>query len=71
MSVRTIIVTLENETGDEWAERLCQSILVMRGVLAVTAEEISASDYWAIENARQKLGQKLWDVLYPKNKKGA
>jgi len=65
MSVHTITVTLEKDVSDEWAEKLCESIKTMRGVLRVTTHEVTHSDYWALENAKTELGQKLWDVLYP------
>ena len=67
MSIRTIVVTLEADVSDEFVDdHLVPGILAMKGVLKVDTEVANFSDYFAIENARRELGQKLWEVLYPK-----
>ena len=67
MSVRTIVVTLEAGVSDEFVDNhLVPGILAMKGVLSVDAEVANHQDYFALENARRELGQKLWEVLYPK-----
>lgn len=60
-------VILEREVRTDDAEAIENAIRMVKGVAAVTPQVASASDYFAVETARRELGQKLWEVLYPKS----
>lgn len=61
-----LTVVLEKPIRKDDAEPLITAISQMRGVLKVTGEVTDSGTYFAMESARQELGTKLWEVLYPK-----
>ena len=66
-SIRTIVVTMETNVSEEYVdEYLIPGIKCMKGVLKVDKEVEDHNTYFALENARRELGNKLWEVLYSK-----
>lgn len=64
--INTITVVLEKETREDDCERILEAIRMVRGVLSVEADVADSTDFMAIERARRELGQKMWEILYPK-----
>jgi hypothetical protein len=64
--INTITVVLENETRADDCEAILAAIRMVKGVIAVTPNVADPTDYMAQERARRELGQKIWEVLYPK-----
>jgi hypothetical protein len=61
-------VILEREIRADDAEAIENAIRMVKGVAEVTPQVANASDYFAVETARRELGQKIWEVLYPKSR---
>lgn len=66
----TLTVVLDKEIREDDAEGLIQAIGWMRGVLSVTGKVADLDSHMAVERARRELGEKLWEILYPKRPKG-
>lgn len=62
----TLTVVLEKDMRDDDAEGLIEAIQRLRGVLSVTGNVANGNSWMAEERARHDLGQKLWEILYPK-----
>ena len=62
----TLTVVLEKDMRDDDAEVLIAAIRQLRGILSVRGNVADPSDYMAQERAKRELGDKLWQVLYPK-----
>jgi hypothetical protein len=61
-----LTVVLEKDIRDDDAQPLIEAIKQMRGVLDVQPLMANIESYIAQSRARAELGQKLWDILYPK-----
>ena len=66
--INTITVVLEKEIRDDDCETILNAIRMIRGVLEATPNVADPGEYMAVERARHDLGQKLWEVLYPKSR---
>lgn len=64
--LNALTVVLETDIRDDDAETLIAAIRQLRGVLSVTGNVVEIGDHIAQERARRDLGEKLWQVLYPK-----
>lgn len=64
--INTITVVLEKETREDGCERILEAIRMVKSVLRVKANVADSTEYMAQELARHDLGQKLWEILYPK-----
>ena len=62
----TLTVVLEKDIRDDDAEALLTAIRQLRGVLSVSGNVADLTAYMAEERAKRELGDKLWQVLYPK-----
>jgi hypothetical protein len=62
----TLTVVLEKDIRDDDAETLLTAIRQMRGVLSVEGNVSDTTAHMAEERAKHELGQKLWEVIYPK-----
>jgi hypothetical protein len=62
----TLTVVLEKDIRDDDAQRLIDAIKHMRHVLTVTGKVADLDSHMAYERARADLGEKIWEVLYPK-----
>lgn len=62
----TLTVVLEKDIRDDDAEALLTAIRQLRGVLSVNGNVADLTAYMAEERAKRELGDKLWQVLYPK-----
>lgn len=62
----TLTVVLEKDMRDDGAEVLLAAIRQLRGVLSVSGNVADPAAYMAEERAKRELGEKLWQVLYPK-----
>ena len=61
-----LTVVLEKDIRKDDAEALLRAIRQLRGVLDVTGHVADTDSYTAQERVRRELGEKLWNVLYPK-----
>lgn len=63
----TVVLTEDMRTDD--AERVLDAIRMIRGVQSVTGIVADASSHMAYQRARRDLGDKLFEVIYPKDEK--
>ncbi len=63
--IHSLTVVLEKDLRDDDCAGLIQSIGMLRNVLSVKPHVTDTGDHMAQERARQDLGQKMWEVLYP------
>lgn len=66
--VYALTVTLEKDTRTDDVEFIVNAIRAIRGVLDVTQMVADPGTYMAEMRAKRELADKLWDVLYPKEK---
>jgi hypothetical protein len=64
------IVTLASDLKDEDAEVIRSAVLALKHVISVEPVIADFHDHINRIQIRQEMGQKLWDVLYPKDKNG-
>ena len=64
----SLTVVLEKDIREDDAEYLLNAIKMIKGVLSVDPFISDIESHMAESRARQELGQKLWEVLYPKEK---
>jgi len=65
--VFALTVVLEKDVRTDDLEAITNAIKMIRGVLNVTEHVSDISSFMAEERARHELGEKLWNVLYPKS----
>ena len=63
-------VVLERDIRSDDAEAVINAIRQLRHVLSVEPHVVDVEDWAARERVRRELGQKLWEILYPKEKPG-
>lgn len=61
-----LTVILEKDMRDDDSESLIQAIKMIKGVLSVKGNVSDPVSWMAEERARRELGDKLWNILYPK-----
>jgi hypothetical protein len=59
-------VVFDHDIRDDDAEPLLNAIRMLKGVVAVEPSISTSEDYMAQERIRHEMGQKLWEVIYPK-----
>lgn len=59
-------VILQEEIRSDDAEAITNAIRMIKGVADVAPVVADVEAYWARETARRELGERLWEVLYPK-----
>lgn len=64
-----LTVILEKDMRDDDAENIIEAIKMIKGVLKVKPSIANPDTWMAEERARRELGEKLWAVLYPKERK--
>jgi hypothetical protein len=65
----SLTVVLSDDSRDDDADALIKAIMMMKGVCAVAGNVADATTYMAEARARREYGDKLWEMLYPKNDK--
>jgi len=63
-----LTVLLEKDIRSDDAEPLIEAIKMIKCVQDVKPHISDAETWMAEERARRELGEKIWNVLYPKNK---
>ena len=63
----SLTVALDRDIRDDDAEPILMAIRMIKGVLSVKPKVADMDSNMAEDRARIDLGQKLWDVIYPKN----
>lgn len=63
-----LTVILEKDMRSDDAEQLIAAIKMIKGVLDVEPHISDPETWMAEERAIRKIGEKLWNVLYPKDK---
>lgn len=61
----TITVVLENQTRVDDLDNTLNAIRMIKGVISAEANVSTIDDFWAVERARHRLTNKIWEVLYP------
>jgi len=64
--IKCYVVTLEHDIRADDAVAVTAALKCIRGVLSVEPVVSNLDTHVAEARARQELGQKLWEVLYPK-----
>ena len=64
--INSLTIVLEKDVRDDDVEALISAVMQLRNVLSVEKNVTNVSDVVARQRARQELGKKLLDVLYPK-----
>jgi hypothetical protein len=64
----SLTVVLAHDIRDDDAESIMTAIRQLRGVINVSGIVADTNSHMALERARFELADKLWGVLYPKNK---
>jgi hypothetical protein len=62
----SLTVALKADLTEEQAKQLVQAIMLLQGVLAVTARPVSPDTWFIQERVRCELADRLWEVLRPK-----
>lgn len=62
----SLTVVLEANIRADDAQPLIDAILQLRGVLSICGEVANSNTWMAEERARRELGNKIWEVIYPK-----
>lgn len=62
----SLTVVLEKDIRSDDAEAIIEAIKMIRGVLDVTPHVADATSWMAQTRVRRELGEKIWDILYPK-----
>lgn len=65
-SFHSLTVVLASDIKDEDCEPLISAIMQIRGVIGVAPIVADFNSHMAHERAKRELGDKLWEVLYPK-----
>lgn len=63
----SLTVVLEKDIRDDDAESLLTAIKMIKGVMSVEPFISDVESHMAETRARRELGNKIWEVLYPKN----
>jgi hypothetical protein len=61
-----LTVILEKDMRDDDTEKIIEAIKMIKGVLDVKPLISDPTTWMAQERAKRELGEKLWNVLYPK-----
>jgi hypothetical protein len=61
-----LTVALESDTRGEDIQNIITAIKALRGVLNVEPHVANITLYTTQERVRRELGDKLWEILYPK-----
>jgi hypothetical protein len=65
--INALTVVLEKDTRTDDVEALVNAIKCLRNVLKVDLHVAEAlGDHVSYSRARQELGEKMWEVLYPR-----
>jgi hypothetical protein len=60
-------VVFTHDIRDDDAEAILNAIRMVKGVLSVDPSLASSEDWMMRERVKSELGEKLWQVLYPKD----
>lgn len=66
--VHSLTVVLKEDTRVDDVESISNAIRMVRGVISVEGNVADSTSYMAEERARQELGRKLLDVVFPRHK---
>ena len=64
--VFALTVVLKDNTCTDDAQPILDAIQMIKGVLSVEAHVADIGQWTADTRARRDLGEKLWEILYPK-----
>lgn len=64
--IHSFTVVLDENMREEDAEAIANAIRLMRGILSVESNVSDPGQFVAETRVRSELGDKLWEVLYPK-----
>ncbi|WP_420106868.1 hypothetical protein [Herbaspirillum huttiense] len=64
--IHSFTVVLDENMREEDAEAIANAIRLMRGILSVESNVSDPGQFVAEARVRRELGDKLWEVLFPK-----
>ena len=64
--IHSLTVVFEKDVRVDDAQAWIDAIKMMHNVLSVEYHVTDLEDHMAQERARHRLGDKIWEVLYPK-----
>lgn len=64
--IHSITVVLSEDMREDDSQNVIAAIGMIRGVLSASTHVSDVVSHMAYERAKVNLGEKLWDVLYPK-----
>ncbi len=67
--VRGVLVTFENDIRVDDLEPVVAAIKMLKGVLSVKPVPANIDGHISEERVRFDLGQKLWKIIYPEQKR--
>lgn len=67
-SYHSLLVVFREDIGEAHMKSLQQLLTLLDGVIAVRPNVSGSDAIMAEERAKRDLGEKLWRVLYPKEK---
>lgn len=67
--INAITITLEKDISVDDAEALMNAIRMFKGVIAVEENVLNSAQWIAEHIIRQELGIKLYEIIYPEDKK--
>ncbi len=67
--IHSITVVLEENIRVDDAERILDALRMVKGVISADGNIADSESYMAESRARTELGAKLFEVVYPKDKK--
>jgi len=59
-------VALDGVYKDEDAKHIQDAIKMIKGVSSVVPQVADSETYYAVDKARRDLGEKIFEVIYPK-----
>ncbi len=64
--IQTITIALDKDYREDDLQPLMDALKQFKGVIAVEGNVTDHNDWGNREMIRRELGEKLWEVLYPK-----
>ena len=66
--IHSITLALGKDMRVDDAEALIAACKMLKGVISVKGNVNGPGDWVAESRVRQELGEKLWEIIYPKSK---
>lgn len=64
--INSITIVFKNDISEEYCNRLIEAFSLYAGIQSIDRNITDHNLYVAESRVRNELGEKLWEVLYPK-----